>query len=125
MFFSYNEDNLQETGLVITDDMTKNYCEFMNFLMAEIYDIFFQERLPRLLLEIKEMFQLYPSKMIGYWFLTEFEIVIRLYGFVHQPYVLLAFLTVRIFSLELIRQRFTIEEEHILNSRKSSGINFP
>ena len=83
MFLSYNEDNLQAPGLVITNDMTKNYCEFMNSLMAEIYDIFFQEKLPRVLLEMKEMLHLYPSKMIGDWFLTEFEIVIRLYGFVH------------------------------------------
>ena len=55
MFLSYNEDNLQAFGLVITDDMTKNYCEFMNSLMEEIYDIFFQERLPRVFPEMKEM----------------------------------------------------------------------
>ena len=83
MFLSYNEDNLQPPGLVITDDMTKNYCEFMNSLMPNIYDIFFQERLPRVFPEMKEMLQLSPSKMIGDWFLAEFEIVMRLYGFVH------------------------------------------
>ena len=55
MFLSYKEDNLQKPGLVIIDDMTKNYCEFMNSLMTKIYDIFFQEILPRLLFEIKEM----------------------------------------------------------------------
>ena len=104
--------------------MTKNYCEFMNSLMAEIYDILFQETLPRVFPEMKEMLQLYPSKMIGNWFLTEFETVIRLYGFLHQPYVLLALLTVRIFSLELIWKRLSVEEEHILSFRKSSGINF-
>ena len=108
MFLYYNEDNLQALGLVITDDMTKNYCEFMNFLMAEIYDIFFQERLPRVLPKMKEVLQLSHSKMIGDWFLTEFGTIIRLYGFVHQPHVLPAFLTVRIFSLELIRKRITV-----------------
>ena len=71
------------------------------------------------------MLQLYSSKMIGDLFLTEFETVIRLYGFVHQPHVLPAFLTVRIFSLELIRKRIIVEEEHILSFRKSSIINFP
>ena len=63
--------------------------------------------------------------MIGDWFLTKFETVIRLYGFLHQPYNLLSFFTIRVFSLELIRQRLTIEEEHILSFRKSSSINFP
>ena len=55
MFLSYNEDNLQAPGLVITDDMTKNYSKFMNFFMAEIYDILFQKRLPKVLPEMKEM----------------------------------------------------------------------
>ena len=71
------------------------------------------------------MLQLYPSKRIGDWFLTESKTLIRLYGFVHQPYILPAFLKISIFSLELIRQRLTIEEEHILSFRKISGINFP
>ena len=97
MFLSYNEDNLQTPGLVIIDDMTMNYYEFMKFLMAEIYHIFFQERLPKVLPEMKEMLQLSPSKMIGYWFLTEFETIIRLYGFLHQPYVLPSFLIVIFF----------------------------
>ena len=39
VFLSYNEDNSQALGLVITDDMTKNYCEFLNLLMAEIYSL--------------------------------------------------------------------------------------
>ena len=63
--------------------------------------------------------------MIGDWFLIEFGTIIRLYGFVHQPYILPAFLTTKFFSLELIRQRLTIEEEHFLNSRKSSNLIFP
>ena len=83
LFLYYNEDNSQAPGLVITDDMTKNYYEFMNFLMEEIYDILFQERLPRVFPEMKEMLQLSPSKMIGDWFLAKFETIIRLYGFVH------------------------------------------
>ena len=125
MFLSYNEDNSQAPGLVIADDMTKNYYELLNLSMAEIYGIFFQERLPKVLPEMKEMLQLSPSKMIGDWFLTKFETIIRLYGFVHHPYILPAFLTVRIFSLELIRKRLTVEEEYILSFRKISGINFP
>ena len=74
---------------------------------------------------MKETLQLFPSKRIGDWFLSESETSIRLYGFVHQPYILLAFLTTRIFSLEFFRQILTVEEEHILNFRKSLDIKFP
>ena len=97
----------------------------MNDLMAEFYNIFFRERLPRVLLEMKETLQLSPSKMIGDWLLSESGTIIRLYGFVHQPYVLPSFLTTNIFSLEFLRKNLTIEEEHILNFRKSLDMKFP
>ena len=97
----------------------------MNFLIADMHDIFFQARFPKVFPDMKEMLQLSPSKMIGDWFLTEFEIVIRMYGFVHHPYVLPSFLTVNIFSLELITQMLIVEEEHIICFKKSLGINFP
>ena len=74
--------------MVLTDEMTHNYCKFMNFFMAEIYNIFFQERLPRVFPEMKEILQRSPSKRIGDWFLSESKTIIRLYGFVHQPYSL-------------------------------------
>ena len=50
--------------------------------------------------------------------------MIRVYGFSHQPYFLLAFLTVRVFSLELIRQRLIVEDEHFLSYKKHSKIKF-
>ena len=74
---------------------------------------------------MRQILQLSHSKMIGDWFLTEFGTIIRLYGFVHQPYILSDFLTARVFLLELIRKILTIEEEHCLNSRKSSNLVFP
>ena len=43
MFLSYNEDNLQAPGLVITDDMTKNYYEFMNFLWQRYMTFYFKK----------------------------------------------------------------------------------
>ena len=103
MFLSFNEDNSQAPRLVITNDMTKNYYEFLNLLRVEIYGLLFQERIPRVFPEIKKILQLSPNKRIGDRFLTEFETIIRLYGFVHQPYVLPSFLKVRNFSLELVR----------------------
>ena len=65
MFLSYNEDDLQVPEMEITDDMTKEYCKFMNSLMAKIYNLFFQERFPKVFPEMRKMLQLYSSKMIG------------------------------------------------------------
>ena len=53
MFLSHNEDNLQFPKLVITDEMTQDYCKFMNCLMEEIYNISFQERFPDIFPEMK------------------------------------------------------------------------
>ena len=97
----------------------------MNCLMAEIYSILFQERLPKVFPEMKETLQLSPSKRIGDWFLSESETIIRLHGFVHQPYILPSFLTTRIFSLEFLRQKLTVEEELTLNFRNNLDIKFP
>ena len=68
---SHHEDKFQSPKLVLTNEMTMNYSKFMNDLMVEVYNIFFQERLPRVFLEMKELLQLSPSKMVGDWFLAE------------------------------------------------------
>ena len=125
MFIDYNEEDLQVPDMEITTDMATDYYKFMNKLMAEIYDLFFQERLPRVLPKMRQILQLANSKRIGDWFLTKFKTTIRLYGFLHQPYILPAFLTTRVFSLELIWKRLIVEEEHFLSYKKSSNLVFP
>ena len=124
MFIAYNEEYLQVPELAITAYMATDYYKFMNQLMAEIYELFFQEMLPRVLPEIRQLLQLLNIKKIGDWFLIEFGTTIRLYGFVHPP-VLPAFLTPRVLSLELIWQKLIVEEEHFLNFKKSSSLIFP
>ena len=93
--------------------------------MYEVYNAFFQKRLPRVLPQMKEMLQFSPEKRTGDWFLLEQGTVIILYGFLYHPYILPAFLTVGVFSLELIRQKLVVENEHFLNFKKSSEIKFP
>ena len=65
MFLSYNEEYLQVHELEITGEMTKEYYKFMNFLMAEIYNLFFQERLPRVFPEMRQILHISHSKLIG------------------------------------------------------------
>ena len=115
MFLTFNEDNIQLPKMVITNEMSRDYCKFMNFLMAPVYNVFFQERLSRVLQEIKEILQFSPKRGIQDWFLSEHGTMIRVYGFFHQPYILPAFFTVRVFALELIRQRLIVQDEHFLS----------
>ena len=70
MLIAYNEEDLQVPELEITVDMATDYCKFMNQLMAEIYDLLFQERLPMVFPEMRQMLQLSNGKKIGDWFLT-------------------------------------------------------
>ena len=63
--------------------------------------------------------------MIGDWFLYKYFIVLRVYGFIREPYRLPAFLTPRIFALEYMRQTLHVEEEHFGAFKMSSNIKFP
>ena len=110
---------------MVSDIFATNYSKFMNQLMADIYEVFFQERLPRVLPELRQMLQLSKCRRIGDWFLSYFGTTIILYGFVHSPHILPAFLTPRIFYLELIQQKLMVEEEHFLNFKKCSNLVFP
>ena len=105
--------------------MATDYCKFMNQLMVEIYEVFFQKRLLRVFLEMRQMLQLSKIKMIGDWFLSYFGTTIRLYGFVHLSYIFLAFLAPSIFCSKLIWKKIMVEEEHFLNFKKSSNLVFP
>ena len=74
---------------------------------------------------MKESLQLSLERRVGDWFLSEHNIVIRVYGFPHQPYVLPEFLTMRVFALELIRKMLIVEDEHFLSFKKTSEIKYP
>ena len=65
MFIVYNEEYLQVPELAITAEMATDHCKFMNQMMAEIYEVFFQERLPRVFPEMRKMLQFSKSKKIG------------------------------------------------------------
>ena len=46
-------------------------------------------------------------------------------GLCTKPSILPSFLTNKIFSLEFLKQKLTVEEEHILNFRKILDMKFP
>ena len=82
IFIAYNEEDLQVPELEITSDMAMDYCKFMNELMAEVYDLSFQERSPRVFLDMNRILQFSHIKRIGDRFMEEFRTIIRLYDFV-------------------------------------------
>ena len=125
MFLFFNEGNLQFPEMVLTYEINRNFSKYMNFLISEVYKSFFKQKLPRVLPPLKEILHFSLEKRIGDWILMEEGIVIRVYGFVHPPYVLPAFLTPGIFSLDLIGQKLMVENEHFINFKKSSQIKFP
>ena len=84
--------------MMLTSKMSRDYTKFMNILMSEVYNAIFQKNLPRVLSEMKNLLQFSPDKMIGDSFLFDQGTLIRLYGFVHQPYLFPAFSTPRVFQ---------------------------
>ena len=77
----------------------------MNLIMAEIYQVMFQNRLLRVLPEMEEMLEFSPDIRVGDWFLLKEHTIIKVYGFVHEPYILPTFLTPMILALEFIRHK--------------------
>ena len=120
--------------MVLTEEINKKFLKYKNLLMAEVYKVFFQNKLPRVSPKMKEILQFSPYRRIGDWFLLEENTIIRVYSFTHEPYgysftheryILPSFLTPRLFSLELIRHKLIVENEHFINFKKASEIKFP
>ena len=111
--------------MIIIDENKTNFSKYMNFLMSKVYQTFLKQSMPRVIPLMKEILQFSLEKRIGDCFLMEEGILIRTHGFVHPPYVLPTLLAPRIFSLEMIRQKFIVENEHFINLKNSYEIKFP
>ena len=85
MFLLFNEENLQLPEMVLTEEINGNIFKYMNFLMVEVYKIFYQDKLPKVLPIMKEALQFTPAGKMGDWFLLEEHTIIRVYGFTHEP----------------------------------------
>ena len=79
--------------------------------------------MPRISEDLRSLLQ-NPTKLIGDWFCYKDSTIIRVYGFEGEPYKLPKFLTRRIFVLEYLRQRLSIENEIFIKHKKVSSIKF-
>ena len=95
----------------------KTFVHFSNKIMSTIYTLIFDQELPSVTEMMRSNLQT-GSKVTEDWFLYVEYTEIRLYGFTWYPFLLLAFLTDKIFSLEFSRKRIHTEEEHFLNIKK-------
>ena len=108
IFLFFNKENMQFPEMFLTAEVNNNIFNYMNLIMEEIYRVMFQNKLPKVLPEMQEILQFALDRRMGDWFLLKEHIITRVYGFFHEPYILLAFLTPRIFSLEFIRQKLIV-----------------
>ena len=106
-------------------EISNEFFKYMNLLMAEVYEVLFQNKLPRVLPEMQEALQFAPDRRIGDLFLLEEHTIIRVYGFTHEPYIFPAFLTPRVFSFEFIRNKLIVENENFINFKKAYDIKLP
>ena len=52
MFLFFNEENMQLPKMVLSIEISNDFFNYMKFLMAEVYKVFFHNRFPRVLLEM-------------------------------------------------------------------------
>ena len=103
-------------------DVAKNFSCFVNTFAAKVCTLLFKTAWPRVTLELQECLHPPTKDWIGDWFLFENYTVIRVYGFDRPPYKLPAFLTPRIFAMEIIRQRFHADLQHFCSRKQASII---
>ena len=82
---------------------THGFSQFVNKLTSRVYYFIYEANYPRVPQQFQNYLHPQTENQIGDWFLYPYYIVIRVYGSEDQPYRLLAFLTPRIFSLEVLR----------------------
>ena len=116
---------MQFLKIVFTSEIRNNTFNYMNLIMSEVYRVMFQDKLPRVFLEMEEVLQFIPSRRVRDWLLLKEHTIIRVYGFIHEPYIFPTFLTPRIFSLKFIKRKLIVENEHFLSFIKDFEIKFP
>ena len=101
----------------------RTFVHFVKKIMSRIYKLIFGQELQRVTKMMRTNLQK-GSEITGDWFLYVECTESRLYGFTGNPFLLPAFLTDMIFSLNFSRKRIHREKEHFLNVKKGCNISF-
>ncbi len=100
-------------------------CEYYNYFLSMLYSLIHEEPLPRILPIMRELLQLSPNTILGDWFFFEKNTLMRIYGYMRDPYMLPAFLTTRIFSLEYARQMIAMDDLHFVSKKATQMFKVP
>lgn len=101
-------------------DPSRGFSQFSNDLSSQVYLFIFEANYPRVPQQFQSYLHPQTKNQIGDWFLYPEYIVIRVYGSEDQPYRLPSFLTLRIFSLEVLRLRLQSDELHFSRKKQTS-----
>lgn len=102
---------------------TISFFTFASSVIPTPYKLIFGSSMPRIKDESKLLLQ-NPVENIGDWFGFEDYVVIRFNVFEGEPFKLPKFTSKRLFVLEILRQRYNVENDNFLKSKKSSTIRF-
>ena len=103
----------------------ENLFWYINHFLPLLYTLLHDITLPRVIPEMIQELQETPQLDTGDWFLYEDHTIIRVYGFNGRPFKLPAFLTLRIFALEYIRQKLASDEQHFIDKKLPKTFRIP
>lgn len=108
------------TPLVQRYNTTFTYKDFIDCFVHPVINMLTSSIQPRIIIEIKRILQLEKNSKVGYWYLYQNHIEIRIYGCELPPYKLHKYLLMRIFSLEYFRQIVSANDVNFLVSRNNT-----
>lgn len=113
-------------SIIHRDSFLKNQpsgiFNFVNKFISQVYLLIYEQSFPRVCLELQVCLQPSVEDPVGYWFLYQNYIVLRVYGEDLNAYRFPNFLTRRIVSLEVLRQR--VNSDFIQFSSKNHAASF-
>ena len=101
-------------------DPSKVFSQFVNEFASRVYLFIYEANYPRVPQQFQNYLHPQTENQIGDWFLYLVYTMMRVYGSEDQPYRLPTFLTPRIFSLEVLRQRLHSNELHFSSKNQTS-----
>ena len=90
----------------------ENLWWYINNFLPILYTLLHDAPPPRVIPDMIQELQPTPPLATGDWFLYEEHTIIRVYGFGGKPFILPAFITPRIFTMEFIRKKLASDELH-------------
>jgi hypothetical protein len=97
------------------------FMEYVDTFMSVAYTLFHEECYPRISPQVKSLLHESSETKLGDWYLFQEYIEIRVYGAEICPFRLPKFFTLRIFSLEFIRQSLDSDNIHFIPRKKRTN----